>query len=104
LRPGDELIYITGKPYDTLEEVVGIRGNGNGSLKEYLIDYRAIPLLDSGWIDEEGIKKAISDKTKVIGIQRSKGYEDRPSYTIAEIKKMIDFVRSIKEDVIVFVD
>lgn len=64
LRPGDELIYITGKPYDTLEEVVGIRGNGNGSLKEYLIDYRAIPLLDSGWIDEEGIKKRLVIRRK----------------------------------------
>lgn len=104
LRPGDELIYITGKPYDTLEEVVGIRGNGNGSLKEYHVDYQAIPLLESGWIDEEAIKKAISERTKVIGIQRSKGYENRPSYTIQDIEKMIQLVRSVKEDVIVFVD
>lgn len=104
LRPGDELLYITGKPYDTLEEIVGIRGNGNGSLKEFNIEYDAIPLLESGWIDEASIKEAISEKTKMIGIQRSKGYSDRSSFTIEQIKKMIQFVRGIKKDVIVFVD
>lgn len=104
LRPGDELLYITGRPYDTLEEIVGIRGNGNGSLKEFHISYQAIPLLESGWIDEASIKDAMSEKTKVIGIQRSKGYGDRPSYTIDEIEKMIQFVRKVKEDVIIFVD
>ncbi len=104
LRPGDELLYITGKPYDTLEEIVGIRGNGNGSLKEFHIGYQAVPLLDSGWIDENSIQDAITERTKVIGIQRSKGYGDRPSYTIAEIEKMIKFVRGIKENVIIFVD
>lgn len=104
LRPGDELMYITGKPYDTLEEVVGIRGNGNGSLKEYHIDYQAIPLLESGWIDEEKISSSISDKTKVIGIQRSKGYDNRPSFTIDEIERMVRLVRKVKKDVIIFVD
>ncbi|WP_413381442.1 aminotransferase class I/II-fold pyridoxal phosphate-dependent enzyme [Alkalihalobacillus sp. 1P02AB] len=104
LRPGDELVYITGKPYDTLEEIVGIRGNGHGSLKEFKIDYRAIPLLENGWINEGEITQAITSKTKVIGIQRSKGYDDRPSFTISEIKKMIEFIRNIKEDVIIFVD
>ncbi|MBP3952804.1 aminotransferase class I/II-fold pyridoxal phosphate-dependent enzyme [Bacillus suaedae] len=104
LRPGDELLYITGKPYDTLEEIVGIRGNGNGSLKEFNIEYDAIPLLESGWIDEARIKEAISEKTKMIGIQRSKGYSDRSSFTIEQIEKMIQFVRGIKKDVIVFVD
>ncbi|KGA98512.1 hypothetical protein AJ85_09030 [Alkalihalobacillus alcalophilus ATCC 27647 = CGMCC 1.3604] len=104
LRPGDELIYITGKPYDTLEEIVGIRGNGHGSLKEFQIDYRAIPLLENGWINEREITQAITSKTKVIGIQRSKGYDARPSFTISEIKKMIEFIRTIKEDVIIFVD
>ncbi|WP_100373115.1 methionine gamma-lyase family protein [Bacillus sp. FJAT-45037] len=104
LRPGDELLYITGKPYDTLEEIVGIRGNGNGSLKEFGISYQAIPLTEENWIDKEAITKALTVKTKVIGIQRSKGYGDRPSYHIAQIKEMIDFIRSIKEDVIVFVD
>lgn len=104
LRPGDELLYITGKPYDTLEEIVGIRGNGNGSLKEFNIEYDAIPLLESGWINEARIKEAISEKTKMIGIQRSKGYSDRSSFTIKQIEKMIQFVRGIKKDVIVFVD
>ncbi|MEC2073745.1 methionine gamma-lyase family protein [Alkalihalophilus marmarensis] len=104
LRPGDELLYITGKPYDTLEEIVGIRGNGNGSLKEFGISYKAVPLTEDGWIDKDAIREAIHTNTKMIGIQRSKGYGDRPSYFIQEIKEMIDYVRSIKEDVIVFVD
>ncbi|ARK30911.1 methionine gamma-lyase family protein [Halalkalibacter krulwichiae] len=104
LRPGDELLYITGKPYDTLEEIVGIRGNGNGSLKEFQIGYEAVPLLESGWIDQETIGNKINDRTKVIGIQRSKGYGDRPSFTVGQIEEMIEFVRSIKKDVIVFVD
>ncbi|KYG34971.1 hypothetical protein AZF04_01155 [Alkalihalobacillus trypoxylicola] len=103
LRPGDELIYITGKPYDTLEEIVGIRGNGHGSLKEFQIDYRAIPL-QNDWIDEGKIKEAISEKTKMIGIQRSRGYDNRPSFTIEQIKRMIEFIKSINEDIIIFVD
>jgi cystathionine beta-lyase family protein involved in aluminum resistance len=104
LRPKDELLYITGKPYDTLEEIVGIRGNGNGSLKEFGITYQAVPLNEDGWINKEAIKEAIHSNTKVIGIQRSKGYGDRPSYYIEQIQEMIEYVRSIKEDVIVFVD
>nr|WP_050614866.1 methionine gamma-lyase family protein [Bacillus testis] len=104
LRPGDELIYITGKPYDTLEEIVGIRGSGKGSLKEYQIGYKSIDLLEDGTVDFEKVRKAISPKTKMIGIQRSKGYASRPSYTIAEIKEMIQFVKEIKRDVVVFVD
>ncbi|MGG3798536.1 aminotransferase class I/II-fold pyridoxal phosphate-dependent enzyme [Metabacillus fastidiosus] len=104
LRPGDELIYITGKPYDTLEEIVGIRGNASGSLKDFNIDYQTVDLKADGTVDFDSVKAAISSKTKVIGIQRSKGYATRPSFTIAEIKEMIDFVKSIKEDVIVFVD
>lgn len=103
LRPNDELIYITGKPYDTLEEIVGIRGSGIGSLKEFNIDYQTVDLKD-GRIDFEAVRKAISSKTKMIGIQRSKGYATRPSFTVADIKEMIEFVKSIKEDVIVFVD
>ncbi|WP_108669313.1 aminotransferase class I/II-fold pyridoxal phosphate-dependent enzyme [Peribacillus acanthi] len=104
LRPGDELIYITGKPYDTLEEIVGIRGTGNGSLKEFNIDYKAVPLTNEGKVDFNAVSDAISPKTKMIGIQRSKGYANRPSFTISEIKEMIDFVKEIKSDVIVFVD
>ncbi|WAA10806.1 aminotransferase class I/II-fold pyridoxal phosphate-dependent enzyme [Fervidibacillus albus] len=104
LRPGDELVYITGDPYDTLEEIVGIRGSGVGSLKEYQIGYRAIPLTNTGRPDFEAIGNAISEKTTVVGIQRSKGYANRPSFTISEIQEMIDFVKKIKRDVIVFVD
>ncbi|MFT9846940.1 methionine gamma-lyase family protein [Aneurinibacillus sp. REN35] len=104
LRPGDELLYITGSPYDTLEEIVGVRGHGNGSLKEFGIGYQSVPLIATGDVDKEAIARAIHTKTKVIGIQRSRGYADRPSFTIEKIKEMIDFVKSIRSDLIVFVD
>ncbi|MDH5162574.1 aminotransferase class I/II-fold pyridoxal phosphate-dependent enzyme [Heyndrickxia oleronia] len=104
LRPGDELLYITGKPYDTLEEIVGIRGSGIGSLKEFNIDYNAVPLNSEGKVDFAAVKNAIKPNTKMIGIQRSKGYANRPSFTINEIKEMISFVKAIKEDLVVFVD
>ncbi|CAG9621826.1 methionine gamma-lyase family protein [Sutcliffiella rhizosphaerae] len=104
LRPGDELIYITGKPYDTLEEIVGIRGSGVGSLKEYNIDYRTIELKNNRNIDWEGVSNAITPSTKMIGIQRSKGYATRPSFTIEEIKEMIRFVKEINPEIVVFVD
>jgi cystathionine beta-lyase family protein involved in aluminum resistance len=104
LRPGDELLYITGKPYDTLEEIVGIRGKGTGSLKEFGIGYQSIPLKEDGSVDFEAVSKAIKPNTKMIGIQRSKGYANRPSFKIQQIKEMIDFVKEIKPDVIVFVD
>jgi cystathionine beta-lyase family protein involved in aluminum resistance len=104
LRPGDELLYITGKPYDTLEEIVGIRGNGVGSLKEFGISYDSVSLTEKGTIDWEEVQNKIKPNTKMIGIQRSKGYATRPSFTVAEIKEMIDFVKEIKSDVVVFVD
>src|SRR5699024_8792269 len=104
LRPGDELLYITGSPYDTLEEVIGKRGNESGYLKELQVNYNEVALKENGKIDIEGIKKAIKPQTKVIGIQRSKGYEDRPSFTIAEIKEMVDIVKEIDDDLIIFVD
>lgn len=104
LRPGDELLYITGKPYDTLEEIVGIRGTGSGSLKEFGIEYNSIPLKEDGSINYSAVEKAIMPNTKMIGIQRSKGYATRPSFTIEQIEEMIQFVREIKSDVIVFVD
>ncbi|UAL49248.1 aminotransferase class I/II-fold pyridoxal phosphate-dependent enzyme [Sutcliffiella horikoshii] len=104
LRPGDELLYITGKPYDTLEEIVGIRGTGVGSLKEYNIGYKTIDLKNNRGIDWEAVSNAITPSTKMIGIQRSKGYATRPSFTIEEIKEMIRFVKEIKPDVVVFVD
>lgn len=104
LRPGDELLYITGKPYDTLEEIVGIRGTGNGSLKEFGIGYNSVPLMEEGRIDYPAVEKAIKPNTKMIGIQRSKGYATRPSFTIEQIEEMIRFVKEIKPDAVVFVD
>ena len=101
LRPGDELLYITGKPYDTLEEIVGVRGGEySGSLKEFQIGYNAVDLTSEGRVDFEAVRAAIPN-TKVIGIQRSKGYANRPSFRINEIEEMIRFVKEIKEDVIV---
>ncbi|MED1746486.1 aminotransferase class I/II-fold pyridoxal phosphate-dependent enzyme [Brevibacillus borstelensis] len=104
LRPGDDLLYITGKPYDTLEEVVGVRGEGQGSLREYGIGYQYVPLAPTGEIDFPAVAAAITPKTKVIGIQRSRGYADRPSFTIAKLKVMIRFVKEINPELIVFVD
>ncbi|MBP1080111.1 cystathionine beta-lyase family protein involved in aluminum resistance [Bacillus capparidis] len=105
LRPGDELLYMTGKPYDTLEEIVGIRGEKNsGSLKDFNIGYRSIELKSDGKIDYDAVSKAVNKHTKVIGIQRSKGYANRPSFTIDEIEEMIRYVKELKEDLIVFVD
>ncbi|CAH0346089.1 methionine gamma-lyase family protein [Bacillus sp. CECT 9360] len=104
LRPGDELLYITGKPYDTLEEIVGIRGSGVGSLKEFQIGYGTVLLTDEGKVDYKAVEKAITPKTKMIGIQRSKGYATRPSFTIVEIKEMIAFVKEINPKIVVFVD
>ncbi|WP_138414683.1 aminotransferase class I/II-fold pyridoxal phosphate-dependent enzyme [Aquibacillus sediminis] len=104
LRPHDELMYITGKPYDTLEEVVGTRGDNNGSLKDYHIDFTAVDLTEKGEINWNEITRKITKKTKVIGIQRSKGYDDRPSFTVEEIADMIRFVKEIDPNMIVFVD
>jgi len=104
LRPGDELLYITGAPYDTLEEVIGKRGNTSGSMKELNITYNEVALREDNSVDFDGVKAAIHENTKVVGIQRSKGYEDRPSFTIAEIKEMVDFVKGINENIIIFVD
>ena len=104
LRPGDELLYITGKPYDTLEEIVGLRGNGSGSLKEFGISYESVDLLDSGGVDYDAVSQAMKPNTKMIGIQRSKGYATRPSFTINEIEEMITFVKEINPNVVVFVD
>lgn len=104
LRPGDELLYITGKPYDTLEEIVGIRGSGVGSLKEFGISYDSVTLTDEGTIDWGMVAAKIKPNTKMIGIQRSKGYATRPSFSVAEIGEMITFVKEIKQDLVVFVD
>ena len=103
LRPGDELLSPVGKPYDTLEEVIGIRPS-NGSLAEYGISYSQVDLLADGTFDYENIKKAINDKTKMVAIQRSKGYQTRPSFSVKQIGELISFVKSIKPDVICMVD
>lgn len=103
LRPGDELLSPVGKPYDTLEEVIGIR-NSNGSLKEYGITYRQVDLLPDGSFDFEGIRAAVREKTKLITIQRSKGYATRPTLSVARIGELIAFVKSIKPDVLCMVD
>lgn len=104
MRPGDDLLYITGQPYDTLLEVVGVTGNGIGSFKEYNMGYDAVDLLEDGSVDFEKVKEKMTPATKVIAIQRSRGYASRPSFTIAQIEEMIQFVRSIAPDAIVFVD
>src|SRR5690625_4162034 len=97
LRPGDELIYMTGRPYDTLEEVIGIRGYNAGSLKDYDVSYNEVELNADCSIDYNTLKQIITDKTKVIGIQRSKGYDDRPSFTIKDIEDMVQFIKNINE-------
>ncbi|WP_026907550.1 aminotransferase class I/II-fold pyridoxal phosphate-dependent enzyme [Paucisalibacillus globulus] len=104
LRPGDELLYITGKPYDTLEEVIGNRGKDTGSLKDFNITYNEVALAENGSINYPAIQEAIGENTKVVAIQRSKGYADRPSFTIDEIAEMVSFVKSIREDLIIFTD
>ena len=103
LRPGDELLSPVGKPYDTLEEVIGIRPS-KGSLAEYGVSYRQVDLLPDGAFDFDGIKRAINDKTKLVTIQRSKGYQTRPTLSVARIGELIAFVKSIKPDVICMVD
>ncbi|GBF11346.1 methionine gamma-lyase family protein [Tepidibacillus sp. HK-1] len=104
LRPGDELLYITGDPYDTLEEVIGIHGEGMGSLKEWGITYQSVPLTKQGKVNFVEVAKKINQNTKVIAIQRSRGYSWRSSFSIEEIKEMVTFVKEIKPDLITFVD
>ena len=103
LRPGDEILSPVGKPYDTLEEVIGIR-DSVGSLKEFGITYSQVDLLPNGDFDFENIKKAINERTKLIEIQRSKGYATRPTLSVKRIGELISFIKSIKPDVICMVD
>ncbi len=103
LRPGDELLSPVGRPYDTLEEVIGIR-ESVGSLKEYGVTYRQVDLLEDGTFDYEGIKNAINEKTKLVTIQRSKGYQTRKTFSVAEIGELIKFIKSIKPDLKCMVD
>lgn len=103
LRYGDELLSPVGKPYDTLEEVIGIR-ESNGSLKEYGVSYRQVDLLTDGTFDYDSIEAAINENTKLVTIQRSKGYQTRPSFSVAQIGELIAFVKGIQPDVICMVD
>lgn len=103
LRPGDELMSPVGKPYDTLEEVIGIRPS-KGSLAEYGVAYSQVDLLPDGSFDYENIKKAINDRTKLVTIQRSKGYATRPTLSVTRIGELISFIKNIKPDVICMVD
>ena len=103
LRPGDELLSPVGKPYDTLEEVIGIR-ESKGSLKEYGISYSQVDLLPDGSFDYDGIRAAIHEKTKLVTIQRSKGYEPRKTLSVERIGELISFIKSCKLDVLCMVD
>ena len=103
LRPGDEILSPVGKPYDTLEEVIGIRPS-KGSLAEYGITYKQVDLLPDGNFDFENIKNSINEKTRLITIQRSKGYQTRPTLSVARIGELIAFIKAIKPDVICMVD
>ncbi len=103
LRPGDELLSPVGKPYDTLEEVIGIRPS-RGSLAEYGITYSQVDLLPDGSFDFDGIRNAVNDKTKMVTIQRSKGYQTRPTLSVSRISELISFIKNIKPDIICMVD
>ena len=103
LRPGDELLSPVGKPYDTLEEVIGIRPS-KGSLAEYGVTYSQVDLLADGTFDYDGIKKAINEKTALVTIQRSKGYATRPTFSVKQIGELIHFIKDIKPDIICMVD
>ena len=103
LRPGDELLSPVGKPYDTLEEVIGIRPS-KGSLAEYGITYRQVDLLPDGGFDYENIRKAINERTRLVTIQRSKGYQTRPTLSVERIGELISFIKEIKPEVICMVD
>ena len=103
LRPDDELLSPVGKPYDTMDEIIGIRPS-KGSLAEYGVSYRQVDLLADGNFDYENIKKAINEKTKLVTIQRSKGYASRPTLSVERIGELISFIKEIKPDVICMVD
>lgn len=105
LRPGDKLLYLTGMPYDTIQEVIGVTGKaGMGSLKDFKIDFDYVPLLGNGKVDFKAAKTKLTDQVKVVAIQRSRGYSSRSSFTVDEIKVMVDHVREILPNAIIFVD
>ncbi len=103
LRPGDKMLCVTGTPYDTIHNVIGITGEGMGSLKDFGVEYSEVALRDDK-PDLEAIRSAVSDDTTMVYIQRSRGYELRPSLTVEEIGEIVSTVKSVKSDVIVMVD
>ena len=103
LRPGDELLAISGKPYDTMDEIIGLRPSP-GSLAEYGVTYAQVDLTPEGEFDFEGIRNAINEHTKLVEIQRSKGYAVRPTLSCEKIGEVITFVKSIRPDIICMVD
>lgn len=104
LRPGDEMIYCTGAPYDTLEEVIGIRGEGKGSLKDFGISYKQVELKEGGSIDLDALKEAITEKTRMVCAQRATGYGWRKAITIPELEELTSFVKSIDPEIICMAD
>ncbi|MEQ8754338.1 MAG: methionine gamma-lyase family protein [Coleofasciculus sp. G1-WW12-02] len=104
LRPGDEMVSVVGAPYDTLEEVIGVRGQGQGSLQEFGVDYRQLDLTAAGTIDWQALKESIGQRTRLVLIQRSCGYSWRPSLSIADIEKIVQYVKQQNPDTICFVD
>jgi cystathionine beta-lyase family protein involved in aluminum resistance len=104
LRPGDRLLALTGRPYDTLEEVIGLRGHGQGSLAEFGIHYDELPLTAAGLVDEVGLEQALARPTRMVLIQRSCGYSWRPSLTVATIGRLIAQVKALQPDCVCFVD
>jgi len=105
LRPGDEIVFVTGSPYDTLHPVIGRQpGDGTGSLADWGVRSRFVPLLSDGSVDWAGVEAATGERTKVFAIQRSRGYSWRPSFTVDEIAEMVRRLKAIKPDAVVFVD
>ncbi|MDM7951889.1 MAG: methionine gamma-lyase family protein [Cyanobium sp. CZS 25K] len=104
LRPGDRLLALTGRPYDTLEEVIGLRGTGQGSLAEFGITYDELPLTEDGQVDEAGLEEALAPPTRMVLIQRSCGYSWRPSLPVAAIGRLCERVKALQPDCVCFVD
>ncbi len=104
LRPGDRLLSLTGRPYDTLEEVIGLRGQGQGSLAEFGINYAELPLTAAGVVDEAGLAAALAPPTRMVLIQRSCGYSWRPSLPVASIGRLCERVKALQPECLVFVD
>jgi cystathionine beta-lyase family protein involved in aluminum resistance len=104
LRPGDELLFVTGRPYDTLHKVIGKPGDGTGSLSDWGVRCKEVPLSGDGSVDWDGVSAAVTERTRVFAIQRSRGYDWRPSFTVAQIGDMVRLLKERKRDAIVFVD